>query len=311
MALAWGIMWLAQKLKNGGQYIPAALTVLIAVPYALITIDRNPKWEDDFTLFTNDVITHPNSALCNGNAGAQFMNKALPYVDKNKDSLMYWSGKALPFLEKAVELHPKYVNSWLNLGLCYYHRGNNERAAECWGNAQTYFRNNPILLGYVNFFKNPAGQAASKKDYATASYWYRLAATANPGDASLWGDYAGSSFMAMKFGEAEKAFQKAADADALAKNYNEASRVDAGMIGNGFRAAHLNDSLMQLWAADSLNPDRNIALAQSLVNTAEFYPRARIMLTRALLNRPGDANARLLLDSLSARERRMPKPPKP
>jgi protein O-mannosyl-transferase len=311
MALAWGIMWLAQKLKNGGQYIPAALTVLIAVPYALITIDRNPKWEDDFTLFTNDVITHPNSALCNGNAGAQFMNKALPYVDKNKDSLMYWSGKALPFLEKAVELHPKYVNSWLNLGLCYYHRGNNERAAECWGNAQTYFRNNPILLGYVNFFKNPAGQAASKKDYATASYWYRLAATANPGDASLWGDYAGSSFMAMKFGEAEKAFQKAADADALAKNYNEASRVDAGMIGNGFRAAHLNDSLMKLWAADSLNPDRNIALAQSLVNTAEFYPRARIMLTRALLNRPGDANARLLLDSLSARERRMPKPPKP
>ncbi|MGL5889395.1 MAG: hypothetical protein ACRC3B_05895, partial [Bacteroidia bacterium] len=115
----------------------------------------------------------------------------------------------------------------------------------------------------------------------------------------------------MKFGEAEKAFQKAADADALAKSYNEASRIDAGMIGNGFRAAHMNDSLMKLWAADSLNPDRNVVMAQSLINTVEFYPRARIMLNRALSARPGDANARVLSDSLTARERRVPKSPKP
>jgi protein O-mannosyl-transferase len=307
MALAWGIVWLANYLKNAGRFVPAAMVVAIGLPYAWTAIDRNPYWKNDFTLFTHDVTHKPNSALCNGNSGAQYMNKALVHVDKNKDSVMYWSGKALPYLQKATELHPRYVNSWLNLGLCYYHRGDMENAALCWGNAQSAFRNNPILLGYVNFFKNPAGQAAVKKDYATASYWYRLAATANPGDAGLWADYAGSSFMAMKFEEAEKAFQRAANEDQTAQSYGEASRINAAMIGNGFSAAHANDSLMKLWKADSLNPDRNISLANSLMNTNEFYPRARVLLNRALATRPGDANARMLLDSITARERRMPK----
>jgi protein O-mannosyl-transferase len=307
MAIAWGLVWLAQYLKTAGRFVPAGAVLALGIPYALITIDRNPYWKNDFTLFTHDVTHKPNSALCNGNAGAQYMNKALVHVDKNKDSVMYWSGKAMPHLLKATELHPRYVNSWLNLGLCYYHRGDVENAAVCWGNAQNTFRNNPILLGYVNFFKNPAGQAAVKKDYVTASYWYRLAATANPGDAALWADYAGSSFMAMKFNEAEKAFQKAADEDRLAQSYGEASRIDVTQIGNGFRAAHQNDSLMKLWLADSLNADRNIVLANALINTNAFYPRVRILLSRALAARPGDANARMLTDSLNARERRMPR----
>jgi tetratricopeptide (TPR) repeat protein len=334
MILAWLIVKGAERYTaSNAKYVVTGLTLLLMIPAFLLTWSRNTEWKNDYTLFTADVKKHPNSALCNGNAGAHLMNKALAEINKNeeankiiadsaqsaqqKDSakariktneeqMKIWANVAKPYLEKAVELHPRYVNSWLNLGLCRYYLGDYENAAIAWGNAQYNFRNNPILLNYVTYFSTRAEREAALKNYPAASYWYRLAATSNPGDAKLLSDYGGSSFMALKFDEARSAFDKALEADDQATNtYGERSRIDRESVTSGKIVANVNDSLQKRWMADSSNIQTNYDYAKVLVGTEEFYPKARYLVDKALFMNPSDPLVRQLSDSLARVQQRV------
>lgn len=308
MALAWLMIKGAERLGNStGKTVLTGTIIILMIPAFLLTCPRNAEWKNDYTLFSADVIKHPNSALCNGNAGAHRMNKALAEVNnKDKTQMKYWANAAKPYLEKAVELHPKYVNSWLNLGLCQLYLDDYENAAISWSNAQRVYRNNPILLGYLNYFTGRADQAAAAKNYAKASYWFRLAAIANPADAKLQSDYAGSSFMALKFDEAIIGFDNALRADDEAvKNYGEQSRINREIVNSGKRAAEANAEAQKKWLADSSSIQTNYDYAKMLIGTEAFYPKVRYLLNKAIAINPSDPLVRSLMDSLSQAERRL------
>lgn len=304
MLLAWGIVWLAERAyENSRKFIVAGIVLALGAPALALTMQRNREWKNDETLFIADVKKHPNSTLCNGNAGARYMDRGLKYVgDSTKqDSVNYYADIAIGYLDKSVKLHPKYANGWLNLGLCYYNKKNYAAAATAWEKVYQIFPNNPILQSYAQMLIAIANQKAQAKDYAGASEFFKYGLQAYPADSKIWADYAGSSFMAQHFAEAQNAFDQAYQraTDPATKNN----------LAQGYRAAHYNDSVSRLWMTDSLNYDYNIDVVKGIIGTPDFYPQARRNLNHALDARPGDQTASKLLDSLNGLEKKMMAPP--
>lgn len=282
------------------------IVLAIGIPFCLITTQRNLKWHDDYTLFSTDVITHPNSALTNGNAGARNMDKGLTFLGHDttingklvqgygRDTVKVhrYADTAIFYLERATRIHKKYVNGWLNLGLCYYYKENYDKAAYAWSNAYRYFPSNPILLNYEQMLIGKANERASKQDYAAASKFFLYAATAVPSDAKAWSDCAGASFMARDFTTSRYAFQQA-----LIANSNLQKQLD-----NGLHAAANNEIAMRKFRNDSSNYDSILPLARAYTGTELFYPESRRLLNKAMTIRPGDPRAPHLLDSLGGLE---------
>ncbi len=103
---------LPTKIKNPVviQYILLAVLAL----YSLKTISRNQVWENDFTLFTNDVKTSVNSAKSNTAAGGILIEEATKPGNENVKK--EYLEKAIIYLRKAISIHPKYNDALLLMG---------------------------------------------------------------------------------------------------------------------------------------------------------------------------------------------------
>lgn len=307
MALAWVMVKGVEKIKVAQPYILTGAFLLISIPAFMITQKRNADWHDDFTLFTADVKTHPNSALTNGNAGARYMDRGLYFLGHDtiigndtirkyrRDTVKVhrYADTAKVYLLKATKLHKKYVNGYLNLGLCYYYTDDYENAALAWGNAHRYFPSNSILISYEQMFLAQANNRAAKKDFAGAAQFYQYAVTAVPTDAQAWSDYGGASFMARDFTTAKYAF-------------NEASKLKPDLqkkLQLGYDAANHNEAVLNAWKADSLSLANNLNLAISYLGTQQFFPESKRLLNKTLILYPKNPRAEKLLDSLGGLEK--------
>jgi tetratricopeptide (TPR) repeat protein len=305
MMLAWGIVWLAERLQEHKRKIIVTATIIaLAIPAAAITWDRNLEWKNDETLFIADVQKHPNSALCNGNAGARFMDRGLKYIGDStmQDSVNFYADTAIFYLQRAVKIHPRYANGWLNLGLCYYNKKDYDSASIAWERVYGIFPSNPILQSYAQMLIGVANTRAQQKDYAGAAEFFRYGLKAYPADSKIWADYAGASFMAQKFDQAEVAFDQA-----YQRATDQAVKND---LANGYRAAHYNDSARTLWLSDTMNPVYNMMVAKGILGSPHFYPQVRRHLNHVLEARPGDPEATRMLDSLTGLEQKLIVPPK-
>jgi len=189
IALAWFIVKGFDKIPesvnlNLKRFGFLALISVMAFLYGCKTWERNWDWKNDVTLFLKDVETMPNSVLCLGNAGARWIDladtkeitgklrpgqtvdsyndyngtlhvtdeevKAGGYKDKRETAL----NKGIKFLKHAVELHPRYVNGYLNLGLGSFKLGNTRDALFYWKHAENLYPNNPYLASYYQVFYN-------------------------------------------------------------------------------------------------------------------------------------------------------------
>lgn len=331
MAVAWLLVEGLNRMKVPRNYALAGIFLLLAVPAFLQTTKRNKEWHDDFTLFAADVKKHPNSALTNGNAGARYMDLGLSYLGRDtiieKDTIKAYgrdtikvsryADTAIGYLSKATQIHEKYVNGYLNLGLCYYYKEKYELAAEAWGNAYTYFPSNNILLRYKDMLTARANDKAMKGDFKGAAFFMSCAANSVPGDPKVMGDYAGSSFMARDFAGSKKAFYRALsiiqeqirqlemyaqtpqDRDLLARLKQQEKGLQ-----NGYGAALQNEKALNAYLADTNNVDSIVRLAGAYTGTEHFYPESHRLFRRALELRPGDSRVGFLLDSLTMLETR-------
>lgn len=62
--------------------------------------------------------------------------------------------KGIGYLKHATELHPRYVNGYLNLGLAYYKLKRDREALFFWKHAEKLYPNNPYLRNYYIVFYN-------------------------------------------------------------------------------------------------------------------------------------------------------------
>jgi tetratricopeptide (TPR) repeat protein len=119
--IAYLISLLPQYLKNEKEKYdllkvkPAmALAILILSGYSIKTIARNPVWKNNYTLFSTDIDTSPNSAKLNNALGGT----ALEFLDKpiSTEEKKFYLNQAKEALNKAVSIYPKFENAWLLLG---------------------------------------------------------------------------------------------------------------------------------------------------------------------------------------------------
>jgi tetratricopeptide (TPR) repeat protein len=113
-------------LKN----VAAIVLVAIMGLYSVKTIARNQAWKNDYTLFTTDVKTSVNSAKSNTSAGGKLIERAKTVKDKQKANEML--DQAIAYLNRALEIHPDYVDAMLLLGNAHFQRNNDVVAAVNW-----------------------------------------------------------------------------------------------------------------------------------------------------------------------------------
>lgn len=87
----------------------------IAVTFAVLTLIRIPDWKSNFTLFTTDVATVPNSARAHYNAGSVYIEEA----KTNPRLSGAYIKQAREHLKEAVKIWPDYQDSYNNLGISY------------------------------------------------------------------------------------------------------------------------------------------------------------------------------------------------
>ncbi len=113
----------------------------VVVLFAAMTFERNKVYVDDDTLWTDVVRKYPVSARANGNYGNMLVRLGR-------------AGEALPYLEKAVALHPSRGDHYNNLGHAYAKTGDYEKA--------------------VYYYEQAAGRKVSREDIFYTNYCQAL-----------------------------------------------------------------------------------------------------------------------------------------
>ncbi len=230
--------------------------MVIGLLFGIKSWERSRDWKNDVTLFLKDVKTMPNSVLVLGNAGARWIDLAstkeitginIPGQDstivndyngtlhiteeevrqggyKNKREAALYKG--VGFLKHAVELHPRYVNGYLNLGLAYMQLDKDNDALFYWKNAERLYPNNPYLRGYYPVFaarlKSKGAQAFNRGRMDSAAMAYKRCTLLTPGDAEAWYNLGGAYFNQRRYGLAKKCWDRALQ---INPNYKEVKQV--------------------------------------------------------------------------------------
>ncbi|MGZ3866001.1 MAG: tetratricopeptide repeat protein [Bacteroidia bacterium] len=198
------------KSKEMHRNVLIGFLVILTIGCGYRTITRNAVWKNDITLFTHDVDIMPNSVLCLGNAGARWID--LSERPENKAHEKEYLNKAIGYLNHALELHPKYVNGYLNLGLAYFKFPDYNKAEEIWGKAYQLYPSNPYLGMYYRVLSNVyvnqafADAKAGKTNYA--AYWFERASRIYPQDPEIWYNLGGAAFSMGDFPKAKMAFEQ-------------------------------------------------------------------------------------------------------
>ncbi len=228
MGIAIAFAWLAIKgfdkiqslTFSSKRAVLLSITVVVVLLYGCKTWERNWDWKNDVTLFLKDVKTSPNSVLILGNAGARWIDLAdtkeitgisIPgenpanfndyngqlkitdeevkdggYKDKREAALK----RGIGYLTHAVELHPSYVNGFLNLGLAYFKLNDEKKAIYYWKVAEMLYPNNPYLNNYYYVYggmlKDRGAAAFEEGDFKKALIEYNKYTIIRPLDAAGW-----------------------------------------------------------------------------------------------------------------------------
>jgi Tfp pilus assembly protein PilF len=100
---------------------------LLIILYGFKSINRNTAWYNDYTLFTTDVKTSVNSAKSNCSAGGALYESS--DTIKNSEAKQRTLLQSIAYLQKSLQIHPKYMDAWLLLGNAYFKLGNNYDSA--------------------------------------------------------------------------------------------------------------------------------------------------------------------------------------
>jgi len=233
-----------------------SLVLIITFLFGCKTWERNWDWKNDVTLFLKDVKTMPHSVLVLGNAGARWVDLAdtkevtgVQVVGQDSTRFNNYNGtlvitdeevkqggyknrreaalfKGIAFLKHATDLHPRYVNGYLNLGLAYFKLRKDFEALYYWKNAERLYPNNPYLRNYyqvyTNDLKNRGSVAFNRGRMDSAAVAYNLWTLLTPNDQEAWYNLGGAYFNQGKFALAKRSWDRALQ---INPNYAEVKKV--------------------------------------------------------------------------------------
>lgn len=224
LALAMLFQWGLQKVEDGGRktLVTVALSLALTLPCSAIVILRNAQWKNDTSLFLTDVNTVPDSVIANGNAARAYLE--MSERPENKAIAGDLTKKCIPFLTRAISLHPRYVNGYLDLGVVYGKLGELENAEESWNKVQEIYPDHPYLkqnFHLLGLTYHRKGMDLMSHDINESIHFLEKATKVDPENADNWYDL-GDAYE--KINEPEKARTAWSKALQLKPDYQEARR---------------------------------------------------------------------------------------
>ncbi len=125
--LAYFILYMARKSQQT-LFIYSLISLPIIGLFSLVTVTRNYAWENDYTLFTTDVIVSKGSAKCNVSAGGKSYEKA--QKTKNEIEKKKLLNDAEKFLKTGINIHRTYTQAYVLLGNVYFEKADYPMALE-------------------------------------------------------------------------------------------------------------------------------------------------------------------------------------
>lgn len=158
---------------NGKGIVLWSVCGVILVAYSILTVQRNPAWKDNFTLYEVDIKTAPNSAKLNYHVGLEKMKQGMkeasaeivvqPLVDE-----------ALAYFSKSISLFPYNPDAYSNRGQVYTAMKQYDLAYNDFRQALSFRSNDARALSNMGFIYFNRG------DLDSAEYVMRQAVISNP-----------------------------------------------------------------------------------------------------------------------------------
>jgi protein O-mannosyl-transferase len=109
-------------------YVRKPVWMVIVVLFGAITIYRNFDWKDNLTLFSKDILVSSQSAKLNNALGGVLIEKAIQQFPYSEQELK----KSQVYLEKAIQIHPRYKNAFLLKGNASFYLSDYEGAIQAY-----------------------------------------------------------------------------------------------------------------------------------------------------------------------------------
>jgi len=212
-ALALGLLcsWAIKNVATdkGKTLVTIAVSLALIIPSAAVVIPRNFQWKNDSSLFLADVKTVPDSVIVNGNAARAYLE--MSERPESKAIATELTRKCIPFLTKAINLHPRYVNGYLDLGVVYGKLGELEKAEECWNKVQEIYPDHPYLkqnFHLLGLTYHRKAMDLMSRDLSESTRLLERATKVDPENAENWYDLGKAYYQAQQFGNARTAWTK-------------------------------------------------------------------------------------------------------
>ena len=172
-----------EKIGTFKQLNPSLIaTGVICLIFGVMTVLRNPVWENNLTLFTTDAHVSVNSAKLQNAAGGVLLDT---YANEKNESLRTEKiNQAVVHLKQALNIHPNYKNAYLLLGNAHNYLSKFEEAIAYYNKALNLDPNYTEAKNNIGITYRDAGRFfGEKQNNMTKSLEYlRKAEQANPED---------------------------------------------------------------------------------------------------------------------------------
>jgi Flp pilus assembly protein TadD len=165
MAVVLGLYYLVQKISAAQTAnIVIALCAIVGLGYSYLTIQRNPVWESNATLFGSGISTSPESFRTHYNIGEILrvegeLKKQAAVAKKDNAAIQQANAmlkQAGVHYKNSLNIYPKNDNNWYNLGICYINNNDTLEAEKAFQKSLDVNPKNGLSannLGVIYFWK--------------------------------------------------------------------------------------------------------------------------------------------------------------
>lgn len=186
IALAGAITSLLPQPDRPARLRPSLLVgagILLSLAFVGKTISRNGAWKDNFTLFSTDIRTAPQSAKLNNAMGGELITQATtnPRYASQKTTML---NRAVTHLQTALQIHPRYREAFLQLGNAYLYLEKYPEAVAAYEEGRRYYNSDKDLRNNLALAYRNGGKYFGdvKEDLVTAKKYLEQAYQLNPQD---------------------------------------------------------------------------------------------------------------------------------
>jgi tetratricopeptide (TPR) repeat protein len=162
-----------------------AIAVLILLVFAVIAINRNRVWKDNYSLYSHDVELSPNSTRTHYYLG-NYLVKPDAWTGKSEAEKEQVIRRGISELRRSIEIYHGFSDAHLQMGVAYFKLNKPDSALICYEEALKINPSNATThnnIGTVLFTKGDYQQALTAFSKATSLDPRYAEAYANTGSA--------------------------------------------------------------------------------------------------------------------------------